>query len=101
MAADTVSRAVTNTLSTTVADTITMTGVEEYIEIINHDATVTLYFTYQWEEVAAAGDVTTAVSGADEAYAVLPASSTVFPARSNHCLLSVVGNGNIYTVQSF
>ncbi len=101
MASDTVTHAVTNTLSGTTADTITLTGVQEYLEVINHHATVPLYFTLQWDEEATSGPVPTAVTAADEAYCVLPGTAKPIPVRSNQAVLSVVGVGNTYTIQSF
>lgn len=100
MAAVSGSRSCHATLTGTTADTVTLTGCEEYVEVVNHHATETIYFTYVWTEDSNPAP-TTAVALADETIAVLPGAASVFPARGPGIQLSVVGNGNIYSVQSF
>lgn len=96
MATDSVVRSCTNTLSTTVADTITLTQPWPAIDITNHDATNNLYVRQ---------DGVTAVGAADGTTVVLPGQSKVL-APMLYCVstsaphtLSVVGSGNVYTVE--
>lgn len=83
------------TLSTTTADTVTITGYR-WLWVWNDDATVNLYFRF---------DGTTAVSAADGTYRVPPKSAVMidaFPSgcnRASAATISVVGNGNAYSVE--
>lgn len=98
MATDSAVRSVTNTLSTTVADAVTLTQAWPAVEVTNHDATNNLYFRM---------DGVTAVGSADGTTVVLPGSSKVARSGLNinettgvtSTLVSVVGSGNVYTVE--
>lgn len=98
MATDSAVRSVTNTLSTTVADTVTLTQAWPAVEITNHDATNNIYFRQ---------DGTTAVGSADGCTVVLPGSKLVTKACINvsastgasSTVISIVGSGNVYTIE--
>lgn len=93
MATDSAVRSVTNTLTTTVADTITLTQAWRAIEVTNHDASDLLYLRQ---------DGTTAVASADGTSVVLPASSKVLAASVNgsgQIVVSIVGDGGTYTIE--
>jgi hypothetical protein len=92
MAAQTCAVAQTATLSTTVADTITFTGKGNNLIVTNHDGTNNLFFRV---------DGTTAVGSADDNYVVRPGQTLVLPGVFGGTLVSVVGNGNVYTVAIF
>lgn len=99
MATDSVSRSVTNTLSSTTADTVTITAQAAgqcVLVVVNHDDTNTIWFT--WSEVGVAPAV--AVAEADNTFPVLPGSSTSvrLPRSTLSTVVSVVGNGDKYTV---
>jgi ATP-dependent protease HslVU (ClpYQ) peptidase subunit len=92
MATDSATRSVTNTLTTTTADTVTLTQGWELIAVTNLDATDVLYFRM---------DGTTAVAEADNTYAVLAARTVVVPGTPNSSgqhVISVVGDGGKYQV---
>lgn len=86
MASHTATRSVHKTLSGTTADTVAITAAYPALEVCNRDATVALYV---------ARDGTTAVSAADNTDYVAPGGSLLIPHTSS---LSVVGNGNAYSV---
>lgn len=88
MAAQTCNRAQHATLSGTTADSVTFSAFGSEIAVTNRDASVTLYFRQ---------DGTTAVSAADETYVVLPLQTKVVPYQRG--VVSVVGNGNAYSVE--
>lgn len=103
MAADaTGTQSVTNTFTTTVADTITLQQPWSAVEIENHSETIEL-----WVRLSSAG--TAAVADANECVRIAPGSvggaakvidqfvgdPAVHPGAS---LISVVGNGQQYTV---
>lgn len=93
MATDYAIRSVTNTLTSTTADTVTLNQPYDAIEVTNHDSTTTLYV--RW-------DGAMAVSEADNTTPVLPASSKVIRVGVNAAgtvVVSVVGNGNKYTIE--
>lgn len=93
MATDSAARSVTNTLTTTTADAITLTQPWAGISVTNHDATNALYFRQ---------DGTTAVGEANDTTVVLPGQTVVASANvtsSKTVVVSVVGNGNKYTVE--
>lgn len=98
MATDDDVRSVTNTLSGTTADTVTLLQAWPAIEVTNHHATELIYFRQ---------DGTTAVAAADGATVVLPASTKVVKSVVNRnestgastSVLSIVGNGNVYTIE--
>lgn len=85
----------TNTLSTTVADTINFTNPWPKIEVTNHDAADLIYFRQ---------DGTTAVAAADGCEVVLPGQKLVVKSqlnwRNGSCQVgvSIVGDGGLYTV---
>lgn len=93
MATDSAVRSVTNTLSTTVADTVTLTQAWPAISVTNHDATDLLYFRQ---------DGVTAVAAADGTTVVLPASSVIasgsITTLGTH-VISIVGDGGVYTIE--
>lgn len=96
MASESTERSVTNTLTSTTADEITLTNPWPAIEVTNHDASTTLYVRM---------DGVTAVSEANGAIAVLPSSSKVIRSGIRYInggpqiIVSIVGNGNKYTIE--
>lgn len=95
MATDSVVKSCTNTLSTTVADTVNLLQCWDAVEVTNHDSTNKLYFRQ---------DGTTAVAEADGTTCVLPGETKVVRSlfrndATNKHQLSLVGNGNVYTVE--
>lgn len=93
MATDSAVRSVTNTLSGTTADTITLLQAWPAIEVTNHDATDLLYVRM---------DGTAAVAGADNTTIVLPASTKIIKSSINasgQTVVSVVGDGGTYTIE--
>lgn len=93
MATDSNVRSVTNTLSGTTADTITLTQAWPAIEITNYDAAQPLYFRQ---------DGTVAVADADGVGVILPSQSKVVRSAVNSAgqsVISLVGSGNKYTVE--
>lgn len=83
----------TNTLTTTTADVITLTQPWERVVVTNHDAAEPLYVRT---------DGTTAVGEADNNFVILATDPPlVLPASinaSNQVVVSVVGSGNKYTI---
>lgn len=95
MAVDSNLRSVTNTLTGAGADAITLLQLWPAIEVTNHDAATALFIRQ---------DGVVAVAEADGASIVPPASSKVFKAtpsaaNANQILVSIVGNGNKYTIE--
>ena len=93
MATDSGVRSVTNTFSTTVADTVTLTQAWPYIAITNHDATNAVYVRF---------DGTTPVAEANENAVVRVSSTRVFHAPINSAgqvVVGLVGSGGKYTVE--
>ena len=96
MATDSAVRSVTNTLSTTVADSITLTQPWPAIDVTNHNTTNNLYVRQ---------DGTTAVGAADGTTVILPGQSKVLAPMLYSTgptvphFLSVVGSGNVYTIE--
>lgn len=94
MASDSDVRSVTNTLTSTTADTVTLDQPWPAVEITNHDATNALYV--RW-------DGTTAVAEANGCSVVLPGNTKVVKGEvaegTRTIVLSVVGDGNKYTVE--
>lgn len=82
------------TLTSTTADTVTLTGAGKYMRVANRHATEALWFR---------DDGTTAVAAADENYFVAPTQSVVLgPSKfGGSMVVSVVGNGNTYSVELF
>lgn len=97
MAADSAVRSLTNTLTGTTADTITITQLWPAIEVTNHDTTDTLYVLMNGTAAP------TAVAAADGCTAILPGSTKLMRAipvpATNTIVLSVVGDGGVYTVE--
>jgi hypothetical protein len=87
------------TLSTTTADTVTLSGDNiRAVEVLNRSGSTTIYFTVNGA---------TAVAEADETYAVPAGQALVVPlavgdgyVASANTVLSVVGNGNAYSVHA-
>lgn len=91
MAAQTAIRTQHATLSGTTADSVTLSHTSgSELTVTNHDATTTLYFRQ---------DGTTAVAAADETYHVLPLQTKTVPFQGG--VISVVGNGNVYSVETY
>lgn len=93
MATDSAVRSVTNTLTTTVADTVTITQAWPGIDVTNHSTTANLYVRY---------DGTTAVGAADGTTVLLPGQSKVLAGSVNSSgqhVISLVGSANLYTVE--
>lgn len=89
-------KSVTNTLSGTTADTITLQGIWDGVEIHNHDASNILWVTF---------DGTTPQADANECESVPPSSVKTFmpmlvgpTASLGHHTIKVVGSGGKYTV---
>ena len=93
MATDSAVRSVTNTLTTTVADTITLTQAWPAIEVTNYDASNTLWVRQ---------DGTTAVADADNATPIQAGTSKILSAsvkEDGQIVVSVVGSGGSYTIE--
>jgi hypothetical protein len=84
-------KSVTNTFSTTVADSVNLLQAWDRVEIENHDAT---------NEMWARFDGTTAVADANDNGRIKPSGSKVFRALvgPGHPAISVVGSGGQYTI---
>ena len=90
------------TLSSTTADTVTLTADNlRGVEVLNRSGATTVYFTVGYGTAAPA----TAVAAADETYAVPAGQSLYVPLAgpggfiaSASTVLSVVGDGNAYSV---
>lgn len=93
MATETAVRSVTNTLSGTTADTITLSQPWGAIEVSNLDTVNWLYVRQ---------DGVTAVGSANEASPVAPGTSKVLSASMNSSgqhVISIVGNGGAYVLE--
>lgn len=93
MATDSAVRSVTNTLTTTVADTITLLQGWPAIQVTNSDTTNTLWVRQ---------DGVTAVASADNATPIPPGTSQILsssPTSAGTHVISVVGSGGGYTVE--
>lgn len=93
MATDSDARSVTNTLSGTTADTVTLTQGWSAVDVTNHDATDVIYFRM---------DGTTAVAAANGCSVLLPGQSKVVAASLNQAgqvVVSIVGDGGTYTIE--
>lgn len=104
MASYTATRAKHATLSGTTADTVTIGTAGSLTqlaicEVFNRDASVGLYFTLSRGATAP----TTATSAADNSFYVGPSSSLAvsLPNATPIFAVSVVGNGNAYSVHGF
>jgi hypothetical protein len=97
MAAQTAIRAQHATLSTTTADTITLTGAFAKVEIINTHISVPMYAFVSH----IAGTPTTPTSAVDDSY-VIPANGVLSLKTSGAGFrAAVVGNGNTYSVVGY
>lgn len=93
MATDSAVRSVTNTLTTTVADTVTLTQAWPSVDVTNHSTDTAMYIRY---------DGTTAVGGADGTTVILAGQSKVIQGGltgAGTIVISVVGSGNTYTIE--
>lgn len=93
MATDSAARSVTNTLTSTTADTVTITQTYPAIAVTNHDASDFVYFRQ---------DGTTAVAAANECTVVLPGTTVIRAANPNssgQIVVSIVGDGGAYTIE--
>lgn len=93
MATDSAVRSVTNTLTTTVADAITLLQPWPAIEVTNRDTANVLWVRQ---------DGVTAAANADNATPIAPSSSKILAASVNSSgqhVISVVGDGGAYTVE--
>ena len=95
MATDSAVRSVTNTLTGTTADTVTISQLWPAIEVTNHDATTALYVRQ---------DGTTAVAEADGTTTIMPSQSKVLASQVTNTAptvhtISIVGNSNKYTIE--
>lgn len=93
MATDSAVRSVSNTLTTTVADTITLTQGWPAIEVTNGDDTNILWVRQ---------DGVTAVANADNATPIAVSSSKILkssPTSAGTHVISVVGSGGAYTIE--
>jgi D-arabinose 1-dehydrogenase-like Zn-dependent alcohol dehydrogenase len=97
MAAYTEIRSTHQTLTTTTADTVTLTGAYAKVEIINRHISVHMYAHVSNRGAAP----TTAVSAADDTY-VIPANGVLVLRTSGAGFAcSVVGNANTYSVVGY
>lgn len=93
MATDTAAKAVHNTLSTTVADKVTITGYDR-VAIVNKDASQPLYVSWNGTDTP-----TTAVAAANDTEYVAPGGFIEIDAGgTGGGAVSVVGSGNAYGV---
>lgn len=93
MASYTKTKACHKTLSGTTADTVAITGYD-VVDIINRDAANPLYVAYEGDDTP-----TTAVAAADDTEYVAPGGFIRVDANgTGGGKLSIVGNGNAYSV---
>lgn len=93
MATDSAVRSVTNALTSTTADTVTILQPWPSLDITNHDTVNALYVRQ---------DGTTAVALADNCTVIPAAQSKVIAASVNgsgQIVVSIVGNGGAYTIE--
>lgn len=98
MATDSALRSVTNTLSGTTADTVTLLQAWPAAEVTNHDDTNFVYCRQ---------DGVTAAAAADGATVIPPSTSKVLKTTINYStstgfgtsVFSIVGNGGAYTIE--
>lgn len=100
MATDSSTAAVTNTLSSTTVDTITVqpgwTAFAHTLVVVNWDTTNALFFRYD----ATGSTPPDPTSEGDDCLPVLTESTTSIrlPRSVQSCVVKVIGNGNKYTV---
>ena len=97
MAAYSEIRSKTATLSTTTVDTVTLGQPWDRIEVANHDAAQPLYVTFDGSTPTAAGDDTSYV-GPNQSI-VVKAPQLVVSGSSVPHKVSIIGSGNVYTVE--
>lgn len=93
MATDSAVRSVTNTLTTTTADTVTLTQPWPAIAVTNYDTADIVYFRQ---------DGTTAVAAANNTTVVMPGTTVTAAASvtgSGTVVVSIVGDGGTYTIE--
>lgn len=93
MATDSAVRSVTNTLTSTTADTVTLLQPWPAIEVTNYDTT---------NRIGVRQDGTTAVADADNVTMIAPGTSKTIAASVNgsgQIVVSIVGNGGTYTIE--
>lgn len=94
MATDSASRCITRTLTTTLADTITLTQGYKRIAVTNHSTNTTLNLRT---------DGTAAVADAKENFVVIGGSQArVFPVQVNSAgatVISIIGSATKYTIE--
>lgn len=92
MASETAGYSVTNTLSTTTVDTITLNRIGGVLAVTNQDNTVALAFTL---------DGITPVLAGNDCYQVPPGMTMlVNNPPGQPVVVKLIGNGNVYNVQS-
>lgn len=100
MAVDSAIKSVTNTFSTTVADTITLTQSYPAVEITNYDTVNYIYVSMDGTSAP-----TVPVAEADNLVAIPPLTSKVIRSiprqdvNPNTVVLRLVGSGGKYTVE--
>lgn len=93
MATDSAVKSVTNTFTTTLADTVTLIQGWPFVAITNHDGTNAVYVRF---------DGTTPVAEADGTSIVRISSTRVFPVSMNSAgqhVVGLVGSAGKYTVE--
>jgi hypothetical protein len=93
MATDSAVRSVTNTLTTTLADTVTITQAWPSVDITNHSSSAILYFRVDGSTAVAAADNNGVILSGQSKVVALPINS------SGQGVVSVIGSGNIYTIE--
>lgn len=92
MATESTAKSVHNTLAGTTADKITITGFR-FVDVINRDAANPLYVSCD-----GTSSPTTAVAAANGTEYVAPSGFVRVDTGSDHGAVSIVGNGNDYSV---
>ncbi len=94
MATDSDARSVTNTLSTTTADTVTLLQSWPAIAVTNYDSADIVYFRQ---------DGVTAVGAANGCTVVMPGTTVTAAASprtaNGQIVVSIVGDGGTYTIE--
>lgn len=93
MAVDSASRSVINTLTTTLADTVTLTQGYKRIAVTNHSTNTTLSFRT---------DGTAAAADADNTWTVLAGDVRTVPVQVNSAgqvVVSIIGSGTKYSIE--
>lgn len=92
------------TLTSTTADTVTLTKSCQFVDVTNHHASVVLYVTVSKSPKSSAlvPTPTTAVAAAAGTFSISPGRTKRVmnsPGRATFVKLSVVGNANPYSVE--